>query len=265
MESKYDIKISYMKAWDARRKAIEATFGSYEQSYYSLFCFMEALRLSQPGTVYNIHVVPTARFKSLFWAFGPSIYGWQHCRPVLSMDGTFLLGKYRGTLLAAVGIDGNGGLFPLAFAVVESESNESWIWFLQKIQHLLPVVANRQKLCIVSDKHLGLVRGCREVFPNAVHRHCLRHLRENFKKMVRRLGTPDSEGLSNKMYFAGNTDDYAYFNRMMDEIKMTKQEAFDWLVQRDVAKWTLLFDEGCRYGIMTTNASECFNGVLKRA
>ncbi|PKU84564.1 hypothetical protein MA16_Dca017951 [Dendrobium catenatum] len=181
MESKFDIKISYMKAWDARRKAIEATFGSYEQSYRSLFCFMEALRLSQPGSVYSIHVVAPTRFKGLFWAFGASICGWEHCRPVLSMDGTFLLGKYRGTLLAAVGIDGNGGLFPLAFAVVESESNESWIWFLQKLQELVPTVVAREKLCIVSDKHPGL------------------------------------------------------------------------------------FDEGHRYGIMTTNASECFNGVLKRA
>ncbi|KAI0503807.1 hypothetical protein KFK09_014750 [Dendrobium nobile] len=265
MESKFDIKISYMKAWDARRKAIEATFGSYEQSYRSLFCFMEALRLSQSGSVYSIHVVHPTRFKGLSWAFGASICGWEHCRQVLSMDGTFLLGKYRGTLLAAVGIDGNGGLFPLAFTVVESESNESWIWFLQKLQELVPSVVARDKLCIISDKHPGLVRGCREVFPNAVHRHCLRHLRENFKKMVRRLGTPDSEGLSNKMYFAGNTDDYSYFNRMMDEIKMIKQEAFDWLVQRDVSKWSLFFDEGHRYGIMTTNASECFNGVLKRA
>ncbi|KAI0516186.1 hypothetical protein KFK09_008858 [Dendrobium nobile] len=265
MESKFDIKISYMKAWDARRKAIEATFGSYEQSYRSLFCFMEALRLSQPGSVYSIHVVAPTRFKGLFWAFGASICGWEHCRPVLSMDGTFLLGKYRGTLLAAVGIDGNGGLFPLAFAVVESESNESWIWFLQKLQELVPTVVTREKLCIVSDKHPRLVRGFREVFPNAVHRHCLRHLRENFKKMVRRLGTPDSEGLSNKMYFARNTDDYSYFNRMMDEIKMIKQDTFDWLVQRDVSKWSLLFDEGHRYGIITTNASECFNGVLKRA
>ncbi|KAI0497022.1 hypothetical protein KFK09_023350 [Dendrobium nobile] len=66
-----------------------------------------------------------SRFKAIFWAFGPSINGWQHCRPVLSLDGTFLLGKYRGTLLAAVGIDANGGLFPLAFAIVESESNDS--------------------------------------------------------------------------------------------------------------------------------------------
>ena len=30
-------------------------------------------------------------------------------------------------------------------------------------------------------------------------------------------------------------------------------------------KWALSFDEGYRYGAMTTNVSECFNGVLKGA
>ena len=30
-------------------------------------------------------------------------------------------------------------------------------------------------------------------------------------------------------------------------------------------KWALTFDKGYRYGTMTTNVSECFNGVLKGA
>ncbi|KAI0520548.1 hypothetical protein KFK09_008024 [Dendrobium nobile] len=265
IESKFEMKISYMKAWDARRKAIESIFGSYEESYRSLIRFMEAIRLTQPGTVSNIEMVGGSRFKALFWAFGPSISGWQHCRPVLSLDGTFLLGKYRGTLLVAVGIDANGGLFPLAFAVVESESNESWVWFLKNLHDLVEVVKLRQNLCIISDKHPGLVRGCREIFPNAVHRHCLRHLRENYKKFLRRKAIPDVEGLCINMYLAGTTDDIVNFTRMMNHIKNVKQEAYDWLIERDVSKWSLLFDNGFRYGIMTTNASECFNGVIKRA
>ena len=30
-------------------------------------------------------------------------------------------------------------------------------------------------------------------------------------------------------------------------------------------KWALTFDKDYRYGVMTTNVSECFNGVLKGA
>ncbi|KAK8933186.1 hypothetical protein KSP39_PZI015585 [Platanthera zijinensis] len=46
---------------------------------------------------------------------------------------------------------------------------------------------------------------------------------------------------------------------------MVDQRAYNWLMARDVEKWTLLYDGGARYGTMTTNASESFNGVLKRA
>ncbi|PKU60479.1 hypothetical protein MA16_Dca028314 [Dendrobium catenatum] len=155
-----------------------------------------------PGTVYRIQSTQTNRFQRLFWAFGPSITGWNYCRPVLCLDGTFLLGKYRGTLLTAIGMDANNCLCPLAFAIVESECNESWILFLRQVNELLLVVTNRHNLCIISDRHAGLVRGCREIFPNVAHRHCLRHL-------------PNYGGF--------------------------------------------------RYGVMTTNAAESFNGVLKRA
>ena len=38
-------------------------------------------------------------FQRVFWAFAPSIKAFAHYRPVLSIDGTHLYGKYKGTLL----------------------------------------------------------------------------------------------------------------------------------------------------------------------
>ena len=46
-------------------------------------------------------------FQRMFWSFKPSIEGFEHCRLVLSIDGTHLHGKYKGTLLIAMGCDGN--------------------------------------------------------------------------------------------------------------------------------------------------------------
>ena len=43
-----------------------------------------------------------------------------------SIDGTHLYGKYKGTLLIAMGCDGNNQLFPLAFAITEGENIDSW-------------------------------------------------------------------------------------------------------------------------------------------
>ena len=40
---------------------------------------------------------------------------------------------------------------------------------------------------------------------------------------------------------------------------------YTYLMSEDLDKWTQSHDGGRRYGAMTTNISECFNGVLKGA
>lgn len=59
----------------------------------------------------------------MFVAFGASINGYQFMRKVVVADGTHLKGKYAGCLLAASAQDGNYQIFPLAFAIVDSENN----------------------------------------------------------------------------------------------------------------------------------------------
>ena len=80
----------------------------------------------------------------------------QFCLPVLCIDGTFLTGKYRGTILTAIGVDGNNQLLPVAFTFVESENMDSWLWFLQLVkQH---VVVGRSNVCQISDRHVGILQ-----------------------------------------------------------------------------------------------------------
>lgn len=58
-------------------------------------------------------------FQYFFLAMGASVHGWKFCRPVISVDGTFLKGKSHGTLLLATAQDGDNHLFPLAFSIVD--------------------------------------------------------------------------------------------------------------------------------------------------
>ena len=64
-------------------------------------------------------------FFRAFWCFPQCVEAFRHCRPVLSIDGTFLLGKYMGTLLVAISYDADNALVPLAFALVERENKDS--------------------------------------------------------------------------------------------------------------------------------------------
>jgi len=51
------------------------------------------------------------------------------CRKVVGLDGCFFKGAITGELLCAIGRDANNQMYPIAWAVVERENNDSWDWF----------------------------------------------------------------------------------------------------------------------------------------
>ncbi|XP_057548212.1 uncharacterized protein LOC130826660 [Amaranthus tricolor] len=135
-------------------------------------------------------------FQRIFRAFGPSIKGFPHYRPLICIDGTHLYGKYKGTLMIAVAIDVNSQLFPLAFAVVEGESNDTWRWFLECIRHY---VTKRDGLCVKSDRHKGILHAMNRVEKGweesyAFYRFCKRHLALNVHKKFKNIATLIHDG-----------------------------------------------------------------------
>ncbi|KAK9998184.1 hypothetical protein SO802_017787 [Lithocarpus litseifolius] len=62
-------------------------------------------------------------------------------------------GKYKGKLLIAMATDANNEVYLLAFAVVESESKETWGWFLECLTRF---VTDQNNLSIISDRHSGI-------------------------------------------------------------------------------------------------------------
>ena len=127
---KWGYEISYKKALDGKHKAFRHLFGDFSQSYTDLPRLFLAIEQANPGCVViwktTSHSQPNKEtFQRVLWAFKASIEGFANCRPVLSIDGTHLYGKYKGTLLIAMGCDGNNQLFPLAFAITEGENIDS--------------------------------------------------------------------------------------------------------------------------------------------
>lgn len=73
------------------------------------------------------------------------------CRPIFGIDGCFLKNPTKGQLLAAVGRDANNHIYPLAWAVVNVENKDNWIWFLQKLKKDLDM-RNGDGFTLVSDR-----------------------------------------------------------------------------------------------------------------
>ncbi|KAH7860547.1 hypothetical protein Vadar_014757 [Vaccinium darrowii] len=69
------------------------------------------------------------------------------------------------------------GLFPVAFGIVDSETDDNWLWFLTKLKGIL----SSRELSIITDRHTGLVKHVPEVFSNCYHAYCLEHLKNNLR------------------------------------------------------------------------------------
>uniref|UniRef100_A0A1S4D2K1 CCHC-type domain-containing protein n=1 Tax=Nicotiana tabacum TaxID=4097 RepID=A0A1S4D2K1_TOBAC len=83
-------------------------------------------------------------FLYAFVALCTSISGWQHCRPVVVVDGTFLKSAYRGIILTTSTMDAAGTIFPLAYVVVDSENDASWKWSLSNSRrHMVKELQSR--------------------------------------------------------------------------------------------------------------------------
>ena len=78
----------------------------------------------------------SAIFESVFWAFGPSIQGFVHYRPVVYIDATHLYGKYEGKLMIATATDVNNGIYPLAFAVMEKSRRIHGVGFCVALRNM---------------------------------------------------------------------------------------------------------------------------------
>ncbi|KAI8572521.1 hypothetical protein RHMOL_Rhmol01G0205800 [Rhododendron molle] len=108
MKRLYGMSVSYKRAWTGVEKSKADVFGDYSTSFDELRWWVEAAKSSNPDSVFDIEFDhETKRFVRMFVAFRASIYGFNYCRPLLFLDGTFLKARHKGCLLAASAKDGN--------------------------------------------------------------------------------------------------------------------------------------------------------------
>ena len=102
-QMEFGCRITYRKAHKAKDIALRLIRGSYEESSRNLPLYCNELQRMNPGTITNIEINNDDTFKSFFWSFGPCIRSFQtSLRPVITVDGSHLRGKYPGVLLVTV-------------------------------------------------------------------------------------------------------------------------------------------------------------------
>ncbi|XP_071694740.1 uncharacterized protein [Rutidosis leptorrhynchoides] len=237
-------------------------YGTWESNFADLPRYVNELQHTNPDTIVEFLYGPRVEngvdtFKYVFWAFGPAIRAYSQCIPIICIDGTHLKGAYNGKVLTAVGKNANNQILPVAFAIVDNESNKSWTWFLGLLQ--LHVVGNR-KLCVISDRHQGILHAMSLQTYGWEHRYCLRHIRSNVMKHYK------IQAIKKLCWIVSSTANQILFKNAVSALRGVSQEAWDYLVDADLGMWTVYRDsEKSRWGNTTTNIAETLNNVLRHA
>ncbi|XP_010456739.1 PREDICTED: protein FAR1-RELATED SEQUENCE 8-like [Camelina sativa] len=210
-------------------------------------------RKKNPGTVVYLELDPVGKFKYVFIAFGHSIRGFSLMRRVIVVDGTFLKENYKGTLLASTAQDGDFHLYPIAFAIVDSENDIAWNWFFRC---LLSIIPNEPDLVFVSDHAQSIEKAISELYPASHHGICKFHLQNNIKVKFR------SKSFLPLVEAAANAYTFQEFEVAFRDIQNYNPKLAKYLEEADFRKWARGYAPSNYYNIMTTNITKSLNSML---
>ncbi|XP_010546770.1 PREDICTED: uncharacterized protein LOC104818751 isoform X2 [Tarenaya hassleriana] len=258
IKQEYGIQLNYFQAWRGKEIAKEQLQGSYKDGYKQLPVFCEKIMETNPGSLATFTTKEDSSFHRLFVSFHASLYGFlQGCRPLVFLDSVHLKSKYQGNLLAATSVDGDDEVFPLAFGVVDAETDDNWRWFLLQLKSALSTSC---PITFIADRRKGLRESIPEVFEASFHAYCLGHLTE---ELIRCLKVPFSHEVKRLIvedfYAAAYAPRPDAFQRYVENIKGISLEAYDWILRNSQPDhWANAYFPGSRYNHMTSNSHELF-------
>ncbi|RLN28084.1 uncharacterized protein C2845_PM05G11130 [Panicum miliaceum] len=260
IKDKHKVEVPYKRVYAGKELAHTQLFGSWDSSCNNLYRFKAEIERCSPGSfvVIDHHKInEQIRFNRLFFTMKPCIEGFlKGCRPYLAIDSTFLTGRFRGQLACAISVDGHNWMYPIAVGVMDSEINENWIWFMQRLRD---VIGSPFGLAICTDAGQGVMAGAKEVFPYAEYRECMLHLVMNFKKRY------SGKVFEEHLWAAAYSWNSYIFEKNWSAMDEANSEAMDYTRQNHTKIWTRSqFWTHCKVDYVTNNLAECFNNWVKK-
>ncbi|XP_028101818.1 uncharacterized protein LOC114301104 [Camellia sinensis] len=259
--------MSYHVVWLGVEKANAIIYGDHLLSFDQLQWYSDAMMRYNPGSyVYIDYDTRSQQFCHFFVSFATCISGYNSCRPLLFLGGTFLKRKYKGQLLVATAKDGNNGLFHVTFVIVDSETTANWSWFLHKLGK---VVDGKRQITFISNCNLGLLEAMPKVFPSTHHGYCLQHLKSNLRYRMKRIDNGFRDHLVSSLGDCAYEPTVVGFHKKLEKLKEEgKQRAFNFFKDLAPEHWANSYFRmvaGMRYAEITSNAAKSFNNWIKEA
>ncbi|TXG63211.1 hypothetical protein EZV62_010205 [Acer yangbiense] len=253
----FGIELKYSQAWRGIETAREELQGSCKASYNRLPWLCQKIVETNPGSVVTLITREDLSFHRLFVAFHASLCGFQNgCRPLIFLDTLTLKSKYQSELLTATALDGDDGIFPVAFAVVDVLNDDNWHWFLLQLKSALSAC---QPITFVADRDKGLRQSIFTVFETSYHAYCLHHLIEEFKKDLQGSCTEDDVNvIITHLYDASHAGTIDGFRKSIGNIRQISSHACEWILLSEPEHWANALFEGSRYNHTSSAIAESF-------
>lgn len=101
----------------------------------------------------------------------------------------------------------------------------------------------------------GLINAVESVWPDAEHRHCVRHLYQNFQRAGQR-----GELLKNDSWAIARSPNIPKWRETSDKMNAHNEEAYHWVEKLVPSTWIkAFFGEFPKCDILLNNHSEVFN------
>ncbi|CAH8343587.1 unnamed protein product [Eruca vesicaria subsp. sativa] len=264
IKREYGIQLNYSQAWRAKEVAREQLQGSYKEAYSQLPLLCEKIKETNPGSIATFMTKEDSSFHRLFISFYASISGFkQGSRPLLFLDNAILNSKYQGVMLIATASDAEDGVFPVAFAIVDAETEENWLWFLEQLKSAL---SESRRITFVADFQNGLKNAIPQVFEDAHHAYCLRQLAEKMNTDLKGQFSHEARRyMLNDFYSVAYATTPEGYYSALESIKNISPDAYTWVMESEPHNWANALFQGERYNQMYSTFGQDFYNWVSEA
>ncbi|KAL0719454.1 hypothetical protein Bca4012_068778 [Brassica carinata] len=265
IEERYNLLATDDQCRKARKKALDIIRAEYDEQFARIKDYKLEILESNDGSTVDVRTAIREDglevFDRFYVCFAALRKTWKaHCRPIFGIDGCFLKSDTKGQLLAAVGRDANNQIYPIAWACVQVEDTESWLWFIQKLKGDLDL-CDGDGFTLISDRQKGLLIAVEKELPKIEHRMCARHIYGNLRRYHSKK--PQMKTLFWEIVHSFNEADYKVG---MKKLKAYDVEVYEAFKQRNPSSCSRAFfgtRSSCEDAL--NNFSESYNNTIEKA
>jgi hypothetical protein len=258
----------YNRIADVRREVCEG-----QSTIHAL-----ANQLDREGFWSRMQFAPGGRITAVLFAHPDSLAYLQAYPDTLLLDCTYKTNKYGMPLLDMIGVDACQRSFCIAFAFLSGETEQDYLWALDRLRSLYEVCNTHLPSVVLTDRCIACINAVSTCFPSAASLLCLWHANKAVLRHCQPIFIRQQQGLEawNEFYkfwhsIMKSPDEETFYKRVeefekqylpdyLEEVGYIKTTWLDLYKEKLVKAWV---DQHAHFDNVVTSRVEGIHGLLK--